>query len=160
MTNPKAVVPLATSRYQNTSLIIDSGFVPVRITLGPPRWKLGYTLNGQIKILAPSRWIFAIKDEVEFDEAYRKQLDEHGVDQIAAEIGRVSGAFGDRGLVLLCFEDILKLGEMSCHRRSFARWWEERTQQTVPELWWPDIRARDQREEDTNEQPNRRQSKR
>jgi len=46
----------------------------------------------------------------------------------------VSAAHGGRGLVLLCFEDVEALGEGSCHRRMFARWWEARTAQRVDEL--------------------------
>jgi len=127
-------VPLATSRYQNSPLILESGFVPTRITLGAPRWKLAYSLGGQIKELAPTRAVFAIEAEDEFDAAYRRQLEECGADVIAGEIRRVSQDHAGRGLVLLCFEDIGKLGEMSCHRRGFARWWEEITGQAVPEL--------------------------
>jgi rubrerythrin len=44
----------------------------------------------------------------------------------------VSARHGGERLVLLCFEDVLA-GE-SCHRRTFAQWWEEQTGQEVPEL--------------------------
>ena len=106
--------------------------MPTRITLGAPRWKLAYSLGGRIRELAPTRAVFAIEDEAEFDSAYREQLDGCGVDVIAGEIQRVSLEHAGRGLVLLCFEDIGKLGEMSCHRRGFARWWEETTGQPRP----------------------------
>jgi hypothetical protein len=129
------VRPLATSRYQNHELIIDSDLVPTRITLGAPRWKLRYSLAGHIPALAPTRAIFAIEDEGEFDSAYRLHLAGVGVQFINEEIQRVSAENnGDRGLVLLCFEDLEVLGENSCHRRAFARWWQEQTDQEVREL--------------------------
>jgi hypothetical protein len=36
--------------------------------------------------------------------------------------------------VLLCFEDVHRDGEGACHRRTFARWWEEQTGEVVEEL--------------------------
>ena len=125
---------LATSRYQNYGTLEASGLVPVRITRGAPRWKLPYRLGASVSILAPTREVFAIEDPFEFDRAYRAQLAAIGVPEIYEQLDRISREAGGRGLVLLCFEDVQILGELSCHRRTFARWWEESTDQVVPEL--------------------------
>jgi len=101
------MVQLATSRYQAASLIVASGLVPVRITLGHPR--------------------------------YRAELDRVGLDAVQGALSDVSAGHEGRGLVLLCFEDVVKLGGLSCHRRSFAHWWYEQTGQVVPELAVPKL---------------------
>jgi len=126
-------VPLYTSRYQNRALIVESGLAPVRTTLGPPRFPTGYDLQGDLKVLAPSRSIFHLEGTA-FDRAYREQMDATGVDVIRAEIARVHEKTPASGLVLLCFEDVERLGELSCHRRCFAHWWQEQTGQAIPEL--------------------------
>jgi len=129
-----AAVAIATSRYQNYLAIEASGLVPVSITRGRPRWKVPYRLHAVIAQLAPSRDVFAIEDEAEFDTAYRAQLDTTGIDVIRDRLEQASESGGNRGLVLLCFEDVGELGEFSCHRRSFARWWQDQCGQDVPEL--------------------------
>lgn len=134
-------IELATSRYSNHRLIIESGLIPVRITLGFPRFKLAYTLGGKVMKLAPTRSIFGIEDPETFRLAYRSQLDGHGVEVIAADLAEISVLHAGCGLVLLCFEDLTdkkRYGvapeEHVCHRRGFAAWWRERTGQHVREL--------------------------
>ena len=127
-------IDLVTSSYRQHQLIVASGRVPVRVTHGHPRFRLGYELEATIKEIAPTKSLLAIQDLSEFDVAYRAQLDLCGVTRIAQRLNAVSQQFGQRGLVLLCFEDLRRLGEFSCHRRSFARWWEAQTGEEVPEL--------------------------
>jgi hypothetical protein len=127
-------VSLSTSRYQAHDLIVSSGLVPVRITIGAPRWKLRYTLGGPIRSIAPSRELFARRGDPAFEGLYIAQLEECGIDAIFKDIQALSHEHGGRGLVLLCFEDIAELGEGSCHRRMFARWWQSKTGQRVNEL--------------------------
>ena len=129
-----AQVDLATSSYHQCRLIIASHRVPVRVTHGHPRFRLGYDIEATIKEIAPTKGLLAIQDPSEFDIAYRDQLDLYGVIRIGQRLSAVSEQSGQRGLVLLCFEDIGRLGEFSCHRRAFARWWEARTGEEVPEL--------------------------
>lgn len=129
----QARIPLYTSRYQNRALIVESGLAPIRTTLGPPRFYPGYDLQGEVKVLAPSRSIFRLEGTA-FDQAYRQQLEATGLPTITAELERVYEKTPARGLVLLCFEDVVTLGELACHRRCFARWWQEQTGQQVPEL--------------------------
>jgi len=135
------MIELAASRYQASTLIVTSGLVPVRITRGYPRFRLGHELGGTIMLLAPSRELLYKRDNCDFDAEYRAQLDGTGLDMIANALSEVSAAHDDRGLVLLCFEDVAKLGELSCHRRSFARSWYERTGRVVPELAVPQLFA-------------------
>lgn len=134
MTTGEHWAALTTSRYQERERIGASGMVPVRITLGAPRWKLGYELGGSIKALAPTRALFALRGTGDFEPGYLAQLEGHGVEAIAVEIGTLSADHGGRGLVLLCFEDVHELGEGSCHRRMFAHWWEAKTGRRAPEL--------------------------
>jgi hypothetical protein len=112
----------------------QSEAVPVRITVGHPRLRLGYELGGRLPCLYPDRSLLAIDDPAVFEASYRRQLDTVGVDSIASEFAAISADQDGRGLVLLCFEDVDLLGEQSCHRRIFAHWWEEQTGQVVPEL--------------------------
>ncbi|MGA8724678.1 MAG: hypothetical protein WB565_06525 [Acidimicrobiales bacterium] len=106
----------------------------MRTTLGPPRFKLGYQLSANLRVIAPTRALFSIKDSAQFDAAYRDNLASIGTEEIRRQFAAVSEAHEGKGLVLLCFEDVYDLGEFACHRRSFARWWEAETGQAVKEL--------------------------
>ncbi len=121
-----------TSRYQSGDLIWRSGAVPVRITVGHPRFKLGFELGATVRELAPDRSMFGLSD-AEFSLVYAERLESLGVEVIRSLLRQISEALGGRDLVLLCFEDLTKPGEW-CHRRTFARWWEERTGERVEEL--------------------------
>ena len=138
---------LATSRYQAAKLIQASGLVPVRVTRGHPRFQLGFELGGTLMLLAPNKDLFYRRDECDFDAEYRAQLDGLGTERVQNALSEVSAAHDGRGLVLLCFEDVAKLGELSCHRRSFARWYYDRTGQAVPELATPRLFASPEQED-------------
>ncbi|MFB6643961.1 hypothetical protein ACFCYF_42790 [Streptomyces chartreusis] len=120
---------LFTCRYQGFEPAMG---VPVRITLSPPWWTLPYVLDHQVRELAPSRSYFG-SARTEFETAYRAQLDERGVEALAARFQQIAVTGGDLRLVLLCFEDLTKPGEW-CHRRMFASWWQEKTGAQVREL--------------------------
>ncbi len=127
---------LYTSRYQATDLIRESGLVPVRITAGSPRFKLGYELGGSVMELAPDRWMFDLETDEEFCTAYTEKLGQVGVEAIRSKLGRIGQS---RDLVLLCFEPS---GEF-CHRRVFAEWWERQTGEPVEELGPDNLPARE-----------------
>jgi len=127
-------VRLATSRYRNYQYILASGFVPVRTSLGAPRFKLPYQLSTRLPSITPTRILLAIREPDEFAMAYRLQLEEIGVEAIGHGIGSISSAHDGRPLVLLCYEDLAQTGPESCHRRMFAEWWERKTGQEVPEF--------------------------
>ncbi len=131
-----AHVALATSRYHAADLIQASGLLPVGITVGSARW-LRYELAATVGMLAPFGDVNGvplrrIEDEAVFEVAYRARLERFGVGAIGAVLAALVAAYGARGAVLLCFEDV-HTGE-SCHRRTFARWWEEQTGVVVSEL--------------------------
>ena len=127
---------LHVSRYSNKA-IADSGLAPIRFTLGHPRWKLPYTIAGQIKILAPTKAEFALSsDHDAITAAYRGRLDTPNPADIAADIAAIIAATpGATGAVLLCYEDV-RLGDL-CHRSLFANWWEATTGHVVHELHDP-----------------------
>lgn len=123
---------VATSRYQARELIIASGFAPIRITRGHPRWKLGYELKGNIQLLAPTKEEFGLTDESAFASAYVGRLQTIDVQEIVAALSEMSIANGCVGLVLLCFEDVAT-GAL-CHRRLLAEFLHEELGVVVPEL--------------------------
>jgi hypothetical protein len=123
------VVTLFTNRYQ--AFRPPQG-VPVRITLGAPRFKLPYPLTRAVRELAPRREYFS-KSRGEFTAAYRADLDRLGVVRIAERLEEIAQAERDHRLVLLCFEDLSDPAQW-CHRRTFASWWKEATGDEVREL--------------------------
>jgi hypothetical protein len=127
-------VQLSTSRFQAADTIIASGMAPVRISRGAPRWKLRYEVAGVVKLLAPSKDLYDRRGSPEFEFEYIEQLDALTIDLLTSEFHNITGAHRASRLVLLCFEDVGELGEGSCHRRMFARWWESQTGRSVPEL--------------------------
>ncbi|MFK0279892.1 hypothetical protein ACIQVL_05370 [Streptomyces sp. NPDC090499] len=106
--------------------------VPVRITLGAPRFKLPYSLTHSVRELAPRRDYLSQPEPV-FTTAYRADLDQLGPESIAGRLGQIAEAEGDHRLVLLCFEDLAEPG-LWCHRRIFASWWKDLTGDVVREL--------------------------
>jgi len=127
------IVQLVTSRYKDRKQIIASGLVPVRTTLGAPRWSLGYELQATIRELAPTRDIFHMAPK-QFEIEYpARVLEHHGVEKLRGLFADISAQHEGRGLVLLCFEDVT-IDDLCCHRRLFARWWQEKTGEAVPEL--------------------------
>jgi uncharacterized protein (UPF0248 family) len=122
---------LATSRYKAKKRIKASGLSPVGISVGEPKFPLGYELAGTCPILAPARWMLSM-DRERYEAIYRARLEEAGVERIVAELAALKRP-GDAGVVLLCYEDLEKPGEW-CHRRMLACWLEEQTGIEVPEL--------------------------
>jgi hypothetical protein len=104
----------------------------VRISVGAPRWPLGYGLVWPCKLLMPRRDMLKLQRE-EYRLEYVRILAGHGADLIAANLEQLAQIAGGKPLVLLCFEDLRKRGSW-CHRRMFADWWHVQTGQDVPEL--------------------------
>jgi hypothetical protein len=123
---------LFTSRFGARKLITASGLAPIRISLGGPRWPLGFALAGECPLLAPFGAMLKMDQEL-YTRVYRDRLDRLGVATISAALQELSDQNDGRGLVLLCFEDLAKPGQW-CHRRLFAAWFEEQTGIPVPEL--------------------------
>ena len=123
---------LATSQYAARDLILRSWRVPIGITVGNPRWPLGYVLACNLRALAPTRSMLGLPTDV-FEQIYRARLDNLGVEAIRALLQRCCDDASNDRLVLLCFEDVDQPGK-SCHRQMLATWWQEHTGDVVPEL--------------------------
>lgn len=131
---------LFTARYANTAGIVASGAVPVRTSIGGPRFRTGYTYAAMIELAPDREWLNLAQGP--YEARYLDRLNALGVERIRAEFDRLDRG---KGLALLCFEN-LNDPSAWCHRRMFAAWWEEQTGQPVPEL--PDSgRSRPRRQE-------------
>lgn len=120
---------LYVSRYSNP--ILRSGdYVTVSISVGSPRWPLGYELNGDIGMLKPFG-LLQIEDKETYHRAYMSRLNKYGLDKIEAAM-RPFFASGE-DVVLLCYEDLRK-DDQWCHRTMFAEWWLEQTGEIINEL--------------------------
>lgn len=122
---------LYTSRYANKQLAQRPDLVKVGITVGKPRWPLGYPVE-YLDRLAP--WgLLQVFDKAEFTARYHAQLDRAGVDRVLRDLQRISDAHDGQDLVLLCYEDVRKPDEW-CHRQVLAEWLLERAGLAVAEL--------------------------
>jgi hypothetical protein len=106
--------------------------VPVRTSIGAPRYGTKYPLVHALPTLYPDRaWLRL--ERPAYTKLYVARLDAAGVARIAAECQAVADQAGEETLVLLCFEDLGK-PDLWCHRRIFAEWWTQNTGEPVPEL--------------------------
>ena len=121
------------SRYSNKELL-RSGYCPVGISIGTPKWPLGYELQGQCYALAPKGYMMNMEPEP-FRKAYFEKLDEIGTKKVIAIVRQLQNMAEARGetLVLLCYEDI-RLEDQWCHRTLFAEWWKDKTGEEISEL--------------------------
>lgn len=119
---------LYVSRFSNPEL--KSGkYTAVRISLGAPKWPLGYEIAGEIKDLMPFG-LLQIEDKALYERRYRERLDRIGIDRIQRQID----SFGfEKPVVLLCYEDVRDPSQW-CHRTMFAQWLMEQTGEVADEL--------------------------
>lgn len=123
-----------TSRYSNPEL--KSGrYTTVRISLGTPKWPLGYSIDAEMPDLMPFGLLNKYDTYEAFKGPYFDRLNQKGTQRILAQLRR----FEQRGkdVVLLCYEDIRKGPEDWCHRRAFAEWWMNQTGELIEELYDP-----------------------
>lgn len=126
---------LYTARYQ---AFADRMGVPVRTTVGVPRWKLNYPLVHHLREATPTSAMVSGARSGRLDEEgyrglYVARLDEIGAAAIAAAAMKIARQASADRLVLLCFDDLTKPGEW-CHRTMFADWWLTRTGDQVREI--------------------------
>ena len=117
-----------TSRFSNPEL--KKGiYTLVRISMGTPKWKIGYRIDGELPDLMP----FGLKGRAFafFQQGYLARLDKIGVEKIKSRLQQFQS--DNKDLVLLCYEDIRKPGSW-CHRTMFAEWWRKMTGETIEEL--------------------------
>lgn len=122
-----------TSRYSNKELLNDK-YYPVGISIGQPKFHLGYALREQCYSLAPKGYMLNMDIE-RFKPAYYEKLEGIGADKIVSMVNRLDERARSEGkeLVLLCFEDV-RVPEDWCHRTVFAEWWAENTGEVIEEL--------------------------
>ncbi len=121
------------SRYSNKELS-NGNYYPVGISIGLPRFRLGYELREQCYSLAPKRYMLNMDIEA-FKKVYYGKLEEIGKDRIISMVTKLDERARSEGkeLVLLCFEDVRVEGDW-CHRTIFAEWWVENVGEVIEEL--------------------------
>jgi len=124
----------ATSRYQRFNA---ADGVPVRTTMGHPRFKLGYE-PVNVPELAPAG-VFrnpAFSTVPQMIVGYTERLDRLQAD-IISTCNRIAQANGGQRLVFLCFDDVQPPVRDYCHRTWLSAWFRERHGLIVPELTQP-----------------------
>lgn len=128
---------LFTSQYQRFD---PASGLPIRTTVGRPRFRLPYTLIEDLDGLTPDRRWLSLGYEP-YRDVYRQMLDQHTAPRLQAGFTVIAERYGDHRLVFLCFDDLTKPGgipaDVWCHRMIFAEWWLEQTGVIVPELTVP-----------------------
>lgn len=108
-----------TSRYANPELK-GNVYYTVGISLGHPRWKLGYTVDTKLRELAPDKNMWDVPED-EFNQMYTAKLDEIGASEMKNIIDYLEKSADKKDIVLLCFEDIRLEGQY-CHRTVLGEW--------------------------------------
>jgi hypothetical protein len=101
--------------------------VPVRISIGTPKWITGAEHFPAVTELMP--WGLMKLTGDEFDERYVARLDRVGPDRIADRLRSIGRDYGTT-LLLTCWE----ADPLGCHRSTAARWLEDRLDADVPEI--------------------------
>ena len=125
---------ILTSRYFEPKVrdgVNRGELTAVGITLGYPRGRLGYKLEANWRLLAPTRNILAIRERATFEPLMMGRLVTTWpeVEQRLIDLGSA----WDRPIVLLCYEDLTKPGEW-CHRRIVAQFIYNMTGEEIHEL--------------------------
>lgn len=122
-----------TSRFSNKELR-NKAYYTVGITLGKPRFSLGYVESIHCYALAPDKWMWG-KGREEFRELYFEKLDKMGLDRVQDLLDSFSreADLTGRDVVLLCYEDIRDPSQ-HCHRTSLAEWVMQQTGEIIEEL--------------------------
>lgn len=111
--------------------------VPVRISIGVPRFRLSYHKAGSGWVTIPElyprpEYVQMPRDERDtFRRRYQADL-KGRTEAIRRRLDDTSRDYEGR-LVLLCFEKAVT-GVLDCHRRMFAEFWELLTGDEVPEI--------------------------
>ena len=120
-----------TGRF-SSKLIDDEKYMVISIANTLPKFSLTYKLSLQYQAIAPNWQVWNARSNPRYFELlYRNQLDSVGFDDIFTYLQSLRNS--GKPLLLLCHEDLRYNGN-TCHRRIFAKWWEEYTGIVVPEL--------------------------
>lgn len=124
-------IKIYTSRYSNPELQKNI-YAAVKISIGMPKWELGYSLSGEFPSLMPFGLLNRFERYEDFKLYYFRLLDRVGVYSIQKDLEHFKRFKKD--VVLLCFEDIKKEPETWCHRTAFSEWWKLQTGDEIEEL--------------------------
>ena len=121
-----------TSYYKRVS-DKSEGLIPIRISTTMPDWFKA--CSGELPQLYPGmEMVNDYKSGRLSDEGYivkyKTKLAALNPDDIIKKLEDISKVFGDRDVVLLCYEPPAKL----CHRHLVAEWLSENTEYEVTEL--------------------------
>ena len=122
---------ILTSYYAKVGKLISKGVVPVRISLGTPRW-----LNPMptVKSLAPTSSIFEqIKltgDTKEYTKSFRDYLATLDINIILDDLASISNNNSGAPIALCCYEKPLQF----CHRHIVADWLNSSTSIFLPDV--------------------------
>ena len=124
---------MKTSYYNHAASLDRNKFFLVRTSLGSPRF---LKCDHSADFLSPEHdWLDL--SEASYRRKYIAKLNKFGVPAFKSEISKLKKLAGKREIILLCFEslapDNVADGQF-CHRRIFAKWWEEQTGEAVPEF--------------------------
>lgn len=109
------------------------GLIPVRISTTKPEWFTGCVLAlpdlypGMVMV---ENYKSGLLSDEEYKRVYKKKLKELNPLEIIKKLEKISSRFGNRDIVLLCYETPDKL----CHRHLVAEWLIENTEYEVKEL--------------------------
>jgi len=130
---PERSFTLWTSRFYNPVVKERDNLIRVGIVLWRPRYGLGYDVDAYLTELRPDQYMMGLEDDA-FTAAYMAKLDRQGVDVIRQRLDEIRATHGQREIVLLCYEHVKDPTEYDCHRQLFARWWEQKTGESIEEL--------------------------
>jgi hypothetical protein len=122
-----AAAPLMTGRYQTWRPEFG---VPIRSTVGEYKgWR-----HGPIEFARPLAPWGLLSRSISDSEAERRYLDrlDKQADTVVAELAAIARRHPGQALVVLCFENV-NAGQV-CHRRWFARWFQQQFGIEVAEL--------------------------
>jgi hypothetical protein len=142
------------SRYSNKELQNNKDrYYPVGISIGQPKFPLGYEIRNQCYSLAPKGYMLNM-DIDHFKPAYYDKLEGIGTEKIISMVQRFDQAAQSEGkqLVLLCYEDV-RIPEDWCHRTVFAEWWAENVGELIEELPNPTPPKEKKKAKADNKQP-------
>jgi hypothetical protein len=141
---------VATAAYSAYVAGVGHGFVPVRTSVGVPKFA-GPAAREWPRCDELVPWgLLGNMPESAFTARYRARLEKIGADRIRESLIAIHERHGHRPLMLLCFEP----AGAFCHRRLVADLWQEWTGQTIdehePDPRRSSARARDTRQECTD----------
>jgi hypothetical protein len=104
--------------------------VPVRISLGTPKfWPAAERLPAVAELMPPG-WVLGEPNDERAERGYLAKLDRIGVDRILGRLDAIAAEHDGAALALACYE----ADPRACHRSWAAKWLLEQIGIAVPEI--------------------------